>query len=155
MRALANDKLEELKNEEGGLPPAKRAKKQADATTSTTADAANAKAKKRATDAAKKARSEATKVDKAAKMARSKATRLDKAATKAEAAAEKARLLTDLVPLHGKGEASRDAERLEAEARDKRQEAELADIEAIALEGEAAGLAADSDEEVLDQGVVA
>ena len=86
---------------------------------------------------------------------RSKATRLDKAATKAEAAAEKARLLTDLVPLHRKGEASRDAGRSEAEARDKRQEAEVADIDAIALEVEAAGLAADSDEEVLDQGVVA
>ena len=93
VHALANDKLEELKNEEAGLPPAKRAKKaegeaedaasnftrahleaeaeirkqvreeiatqakdEANATTHTTTDAANAKAKKQEDAQAEKAK---------------------------------------------------------------------------------------------------
>jgi hypothetical protein len=136
VHSLANDKLEELRNEEVGLPPAKRAKKQEDATTSTTADAINAKAKKQATDAAKRARREATK--------------LDKAATKAETAAEYAERVVRAAPNSEILAAQRDARTKKLDAVETRLQAELADINAIALEGKAAGFAADGHEEVLD-----
>ena len=135
VQLLTSIKWEELRKEEAGLPPAKRAKKQADATTSTSADAAAAKAMKQAVNDAKKARTQAK--------------NLDKEANKAEAEAKKARALAGVVLPARKRAAANAADRSEEKAIEARRVADAADRSATALEA-----LANDDEEVLDQGVV-